>query len=94
MFCSNVKKTKTGEPKELTGEQTIITALKDTISACLNHNLIKRMPADEATSMIWAFLHGLSSLLLKNKISGIPKSQLKDQTQEIINRFLNNLRSL
>jgi len=94
MYCSNVKNIKTGRQKELSGEQQIIKVLKDTVEACLNHNLIKRMPVDQATNMIWAFLHGLSSLLLKNKITGVPKNQMKDQTDEMFNRFLNNLKVL
>lgn len=36
--------------------------LKETITACNEKNLLKKMPPDESTLLFWSFLHGLASL--------------------------------
>ncbi len=94
MFFSNIKKPKKGNQKDLTGEEKTFSVLRNTVDACLKQNLIKRMPVEEATNTIWAFLHGLSSLMLKDQLIGISRIQRKDHIQEVTNRFLNSLRSV
>ena len=94
MFFSNIKKPNKSNQKDLTGEQKVFSLIRDTVDACLKQNQIRRMPVEEATNVIWSFLHGLSSLMLKDKLTGIPRNRRKDHIQEVTERFLIGLKSV
>ncbi|MFC2125829.1 TetR/AcrR family transcriptional regulator [Bacteroidota bacterium] len=94
MFFSNIKNPNKGNQKDPTGEQKAFSLFRDTVDACLKQNQIRRMPVEEATNVILSFLHGLSSLILKDKLTGIPRNRRKDHIQEVTNRFLISLKSV
>ena len=69
---------------ENSGEKKVYSILHETVNACLNQNLLKRMPTEEATMLVWSFLHGLASLILKDKFSEIQVNTEKDHIQEVL----------
>lgn len=58
----------------------------------ISDNRIQRMPVQEGTTILISFLHGLSLLVISKKFDLDSKAELKEFAENIINRFLNNLR--
>lgn len=73
-------------------EDKIYNYLSDIIYKSIIESRIQRMPVNEATIIVISFLHGLSLILMTKKLHVRSKAELKDFANNLINRFLNNLK--
>lgn len=76
-----------GVPRE-----KIMTMLREFINATIFSNQFTRMPVNEAVSFVWSFLHGLSTLCMKQQLSYVSGDEFPDHISALINRFLNYLK--
>jgi len=73
-------------------EDKIYEYIHPIILQSISDNRIQRMPVHEGTTILISFLHGLSLLMINEKFDLKSMSELKEYAENIINRFLNNLR--
>lgn len=59
----------------------------------ISENRLQRMPVKDGTLMLISFLHGLSYLFMTKNFEFRTKVELKEYAENIINRFLNSLKS-
>jgi AcrR family transcriptional regulator len=78
---------------ELVAPRTkILNLLKDQINTTIYNNQFTRMPIDEAVTMVWSFLHGLSSFSMRNQLTYVPQDEYNDHVGTLINRFYSHLK--
>jgi AcrR family transcriptional regulator len=71
----------------------ILAMLKEDITTTIANNQLSRMPVNEAVSLVWSFLHGLSNLAMTGQISYISGDEFSDHLNSLVNRFFNHLKS-
>lgn len=70
----------------------ILDMLKEYIFTAQQYNHFTRMPIDEAVSLVWSFLHGLSSFSLKNQLTYVAQDEYADHISALVNRFFGQLK--
>ena len=73
-------------------EDKIYQYIQPIILQSISDNRIQRMPVEEGVTIVISFLHGLALLMISKKFDLRSKAELKEYAENIINRFLNNLR--
>jgi AcrR family transcriptional regulator len=67
--------------------------IKDNVSACISAGYMKGTSIDIATFMAWSFVHGISSLFVKNHAQIIPTNLRESIMIGAVNRFIENVKS-
>jgi AcrR family transcriptional regulator len=67
--------------------------LKDNVRECMQNGLIYETDLDAATFALWSFVHGMASLIIRQRCLMIPAEQLHQVIQQSINFITDNLAS-
>lgn len=78
-------------PNGSLSDNRIFQYMKEIVFNCQNDNALRRMPQEDATTMIMTYLHGISYFAISEKFEFRTKTELKDYLSELINRFLNSM---
>ncbi|MBS1493708.1 MAG: TetR/AcrR family transcriptional regulator [Bacteroidetes bacterium] len=65
--------------------------LHQTINDCAEHGYISKHDVETATFSMWAFVHGIASLVIKKRISGIKEEELNHLIQGSLKFLINTL---
>jgi AcrR family transcriptional regulator len=70
-------------------EQECYQLIRQTLSASMDKNLIKRMNVDEATLIFWSFLHGMVSLHSKKRLEFLKNTlDMREKLNQSVDRAL------
>jgi AcrR family transcriptional regulator len=72
--------------------EKVLSLLREHIESTISRNQFSRMPINEAVSMVWSFLHGISSLSMKYQMSYVPEDEYSFHLDALINRFFNSFK--
>ncbi len=62
--------------------------LRNSVAECLEKGLIRPMDIDLATFMIWSQMHGMASLVIRDRLSMFEKDAIKPMLNAVIEQML------
>lgn len=64
--------------------------LRQTMEECMIQNKIKAPHVDVATVAMWSYVHGLASLIIRNRLRMIPKEKIPALVTDVLNFLREN----
>jgi len=61
--------------------------LWETVKECIDQGYFKENTVDSTTMAIWSFVHGVSSLVIRDRLKMFPENQQKQIIQDALNSF-------
>ncbi len=91
MFIMRGPAKKMREKKNVASGLRSFEMLRDDVQECIEAGYMIRTNAEAATIAFWSYLHGVASLIIRDRMIMIPKQRLKTVIEEVLAFTLNSV---